>query len=95
MVQTTKCIEHPLDKQIPLPDSLLRAIATVVQLGPQQVAKRRAQHCANILKRIKELEGDERGLHSKLDPQVASVLKGKNILIWKELLQQTGYPDMD
>ena len=95
MVQATKYIEHPLDLQVPLPDILLRAIATVVQLGPQQVAERRAKHCADILKRIKELEQDEKDLHSKLDPQVASVLKGKNLLVWKELLRQTDYPDLD
>ena len=95
MVQATRYIEHPLDLQIPLPDILIRAVATVIELGPQQVAKLRAQRCADILKRIKELEGEEKELHSKLNPQVASVLQGKNLLIWKELLQQTGYPDLD
>ena len=60
MVSSTESIVHPLDLQIPLPDILLRAIATVVQLGPQQVAKKRAEHCSRSLQRIKSLEKEER-----------------------------------
>ena len=93
MVSSTDNIVHPLDLQIRLPDILLRAIATVVQLGPQQVAKKRAEHCSRILQRIRCLEKEEKELHSKLNPQVGAVLKGKNILIWKELLllEETQY----
>ena len=81
MVSSTDNIVHPLDLQIPLPDILLRAIAAVVQLGPQQVAKKRAEHCSRILQRIRSREKEEKEPHSKLNPQVGAVLKGKNILI--------------
>ena len=83
MVSATETIAHPLDLQIPLPDILLRAIATVIRLGPQQVAELRAKHCSRILERIRSLEKSERELHNSLNPQVSAVLKGKNILIWK------------
>ena len=95
MASATEPICHPMDLQIPLPDILLRAIATVIQLGPQQVAELRAKHCSRILERIKSLEKSERELHNSLNPQVGAVLKGKNILIWKELLEETQYPDLD
>ena len=56
-------VKHPMDLQIPLPDLLLRAVATVLTLGPGAVAEQRAAHCSRILKRIKELETEEKALH--------------------------------
>ena len=76
-------------------DLLLRAIATVLKLGPGAVAERRVFHCNRILKRITELEQQEKEFHDRLHPQVRSVLKGKNLLIWRELLVETGYPDLE
>ena len=95
MVGATESISHPLDLQIPLPDILLRAVATVIELGPQRVADLRAKQCSRILERVKALEKSEKELHSKLHPQVSAVLKGKNLLIWKELLEETQYPDWE
>ena len=34
-------------------------------------------------------------MHSSLDSQVGAILIGKNILLWKELLVETGFPDLD
>ena len=36
-VQSAAKICHPIDMQIPLPDLLLKAIAMVLELGPQKV----------------------------------------------------------
>ena len=47
------------------------------------------------LKRITELEQQETEFHARLHPQVRSVLKGKNLLIWRGLLVETGYPDLE
>ena len=77
-VQAAVKICHPIDMQIPLPDLLLKAIAMVLELGPQKVVSSRAAHCRRILDRSKALCKAEMELHSKLDPQVAAVLKGKN-----------------
>ena len=94
-VKATLNIKHPMDVNVPLPDLLLRAIATALHMGPGAVAERRVFHCNRILKRLTELEQQERDLHDKLHPQVRLVLKGKNLLIWRELLVETGYPDLD
>ena len=83
--QATLNVKHLMDLQIPLPDLLLRAMATVLGLGPSVVAERRAWHCNRILQRIEELEAKERELHDELHRQVRSVLKGKRLLIWREL----------
>ncbi len=76
-------------------DLLLQAVATVLKLGPGVVAERRAVHCNRILKRIKELEAEERVLHESLHPQVRSVFQGKRLLIWRELKVEAGYPDLE
>ena len=94
-VKATLNVRHPMDLSVPLPDLLLRAIATVLKLGPGAVAERRVFHCNRILKRITELEQQEKEFHAGLHPQVRSVLKGKNLLMWRELLVETGYPDLE
>ena len=94
-IQATLGVKHPMDLQIPLPDLLLQAVATVLKLGPGVVAERRAMHCNRILKRIRELEADEKVLHESLHQHVRSVLKGKRLLIWRELMVETGYPDLE
>ena len=94
-VKATLNVKHLMDLQIPLPDLLLRAIATVLGLGPSVVTERRAWHCNRILQRIEELEAKERELHDELHRQVRSVLKGKRLLIWRELMVETGYPDLE
>ena len=88
-------IEHPIDMQIPIPDLLLRAIATVLESGPQEVVACRAAHCRRRLQRRPELEVDEASLHDGLDSQVRAVLKDKKILLWKELLVETAFADLD
>ena len=94
-IKATLNVKRPMDLQIPLRDLLLQAVATVLTLGPGAVAERRAAHCSRILKRIKELETEEKTLHETLHPQVRSVLKGKRLLIWRELMLETGYPDLE
>ena len=91
-IKATLNVKQPMDLQIPLPDLLLQAVAMVLKLGPGVVAERRAVHCNRILKRVKELETEEKVLHEKLHPQVRSVLQGKRLLIWRELVVETGYP---
>ena len=52
----------------------------------------------NLLKaRIlaKQLEGQEKELHDNLPDSIEKVVKGKKILLWQKLLEQTGYDDME
>ena len=94
-IKATLSVKHPMDLQTPLPDLLLQAVATVLKLGPGVVAEGRAMHCNRILKRIRELEAEEKVLHERLHQHVRSVLKGKRLLIWRELMVETGYPDLE
>ncbi len=67
----------------------------VLENGPHRVAASRAAHCKRLLQRRKELETEETQLHASLDQQVGSVLKDKHILLWRELLVETDYADLD
>ena len=44
-------------------------------------------------KRAKELEVDERRLHADLPPHLQHILKGKRLLLLKEVLEDLQYPD--
>ena len=44
-------------------------------------------------KLAQQLAADERRLHEQLDPELERVLAGKNLLVWKELMIQTGFDD--
>ena len=59
------------------------------------MAASRAAHCKRLLQRREELETEETQLHASLDQQVRSVLKDKHILLWRELLVETDYADLD
>ena len=46
-----------------------------------------------IAKRVVELRDKKQQLHKQLDPEVEVVLRGKSLLIWKELMEQTSFAD--
>jgi hypothetical protein len=41
-----------------------------------------------------ELKQAERDFHDGLDPDVSSVLRGKLILLWEQMLESIQYEDM-
>ena len=45
------------------------------------------------MSRAKELQAKETELHNTLPEHLRSVLKGKRILLWKEMLLELGYAD--
>ena len=85
--------KHPIDYAFPLPDQLLRAVANVVNDGPKLTDLKRKLMVKKIARRVVELRDKEQQLHQQLDPEVEVVLRGKNLLIWKELMEQTSFAD--
>ena len=55
--------------------------------------KRGQVSCGSGAKRAKELEADERKLHADLPPHLQHILKGKRLLLLKEVLEDLQYPD--
>ena len=92
-VRAALTCKRPLDYAFPLPDQLLRAVASVVNDGPKLSDLKRKLMVKRVAKRVAELRDKERQLHQHLDPEVEVVLRGKNLLVWKELMEQTGFAD--
>ena len=69
------------------------AVARVVNDGPKLTDLKRKLTVKKVAKRVAELRGDEQQLHQQLAREVEVVLKGKNLLVWKELMAQTRFDD--
>ena len=54
----------------------------------------RSQALKHWLRRSLQLKADEKAFGDQLEPDVAEVLQGKKLLLWKEMLQSIGYGDM-
>ena len=87
--------KHPFQMQAPLPDPLLKVIFQLVTLGPEAVSKSRLEKLIFWNKVAKDLEPDERKLHESLHPDVARVLAEKRLLLFKRMLEESGYVDSD
>ncbi len=85
--------KHPIDYAFPLPDVLIRAVARVLEEGPALTNARRKLSLKKVQRLAASLKKDELELHSRLSPGLAKVLEGKNLLVWKHLMEQTGFND--
>ena len=93
-VEVASQIVHPLDDHLPVPDPLIEAVFDVLSKGPTAIADQRVEQCKRILKLVSDVKEDEDKLHSSMHPEVAKVLQGKRFLVWKQLLTETGYEDV-
>ena len=93
-VEAASKIAHPLDSHLPIPDPLIEAVFEVLSKGPTVISNQRIEQCKRILKLVADLKDDEEKLHSAMHPDVAKVLKGKRLLVWKRLLTESGYGDV-
>ena len=65
----------------------------MVNDGPKLNGLKRRLMIKKVAERVAELRSDERLLHQQLEPEVETVLKDKNLLVWQELMKQTGFDD--
>lgn len=94
-VEAASNIMHPIDSHLPVPDPLLEAVFEVLCKGPQYIADKRVEQCKRIIKLTSDLKIEEEKLHANMHPDIAKVLKGKRILLWKKLLEESGYEDLE
>ena len=94
-VEAAANIVHPIDSHLPIPDPLLEAVFEVLCKGPQHIAEKRVEQCRRIIQLTSDLRKDEEQLHSNMHPDIAKVLKGKRILLWRKLLEEAGYEDLE
>ena len=92
-IQAALRIKHPLDYKFPLPDLLVTAVVKVISMGPEAIVRHRASVLKQMLVRRQELSCKEKQLHLELHPEIRPILAGKQLLLWKEVLQDTNFPD--
>ncbi|CAE7488572.1 unnamed protein product [Symbiodinium sp. CCMP2592] len=93
-VLATRCLSHPLELNLPLPDILVKAVVNVLRVGPRGIAFHRATVLQKLLVRAEALKDRERELHCGLHPDLRKVLAGKNTLLWEQLLRESHFPDL-
>ena len=85
--------QHPIDTACHVPDTLARNVAKVLSDGPQLVNARRKLEVLKIKRLAAQLQQEEKRLHESLDPEMENLMKDKNLLLWRELMVQTGFDD--
>ena len=86
-------LTHPFDVATALPDQALTVLARVLLDGPLTVVRRRLDLCLTWRKWAQELEGREEQLHASLHPSVASVVRGKKLLLLDRIAKSLDWPD--
>ena len=92
-IQAALQARHPIDYASSIPEVLIKNVAKVLSEGPKLVIARRKLALMKIKRRALRLQDEETKLHEPLSPELAGLLKGKNLLLWKELMEQTGFQD--
>ena len=86
-------VQHPYTMQACLPDVLLQSLFHVIVSGPAALAQERVEAIKHWSQRALELNADEDALHNSLADDLKEVPKGKNILLFKEMLVHAGCDD--
>ena len=84
---------HPVDYAFPFPDVLISAVKRVLEEGPALTNARPKLNLKKIQRQSLALKKEEQELHARLQPQLRQVLQGKNLLLWRQLMEQTGFQD--
>ena len=93
-VECARQLWHPFDELRNLPDRLIASIFNNITSSPHELAKQRCEFMKHWTCRARELQKDENHLHMSMPEHVRAVLRGKRILLMKELAQSIRWPDM-
>eukprot|EP00435_Cladocopium_sp_Y103_P022564 s4461_g5.t1 len=93
-------VEKALNATHPMDDTsvslvTLEAIQFVANTDPRLVEIERKKNLLKAKIRAKQLETQEHALHQSLAQPVQNVVKDKKLLLWKQLLEEQAYDDMD
>ncbi|CAE7203434.1 unnamed protein product [Symbiodinium sp. CCMP2592] len=86
---------HPSLLEANLPQELQDAITDSSKMTPKNLASHRLRVLKEWSRRAKDLEKDEKAFKSSFHPEVRPILAPKRLLLFKSLLQEYGYPDLD
>ena len=92
-----KAIEagHPKTFDTILPSALEHSIAFNAESSPAEVASLRAAWFAKWTNKATELSAEENEVKKSLPDYARNIVLPKRILLWREILKDLEYPDMD
>ena len=85
---------HPRTVDAKMPLALEEAIHTSTALSAGELADLRAAWLRKWADRAVALQDSETELKSSLPDHLRCILRPKRLLLWKEILEQEGYPDL-
>jgi hypothetical protein len=87
-------LTHPADMFLCLPDVLKTSLFKIVSLGPLELSKLRLKNILELKARARDLETQEKQLHDTLPKHLQTVLKNKRLILFRQLLEESLYPDI-
>ena len=91
-LQRAALVSHPASRPTPVP-ALLSQVVHEVCADLSQVHRNRVQFFHSLCQRARELSAMEAKDHAAMEPSVRSILRGKRLLLFQELLASVGFPD--
>ena len=85
--------QHPFDVPVAIDKPNLRAISFVLGKGIEATKAHRRDTLRHYAKRWDELASQEEALKASMHPDVRSVMQGKNLLLFKEMLRDAKVDD--
>ena len=93
-IEAAKLVQHPVDSFSVLTSRCLSNLFMALTRGAEWVVGTREQNLRYYERLAVKLTDQERMLHESLPEEFKPVLKRKQVLIFKKMLQDTGFPDL-
>ena len=88
-------LNHPFDDKFAVEDLTRVNVFSMLTKGKSWVAHQRLNFARRLVTLSKELAPEEARFHLSLPEHAREVLKGKRLLLFKHLLQESGCPDLE
>ena len=88
-------MKHPFDQKVRLPTAQARVVYEAATIGPSAVRRRRKEVLEHYEKIAAQLAPDEKKLHQKLNPKVERIVSEKKILLFKRMLKDIEFDDVE
>ena len=94
-VHLASALSHPMDTVSAVSDCFKRAMFKMLTTPPTDLAAERSSFIKHVLDLRAKLEPREKQLHQSMPVHMRRVMRGKKILLLRELLSEYGYDDLD
>ena len=92
-LECAKECQHPVDTLLNVDDATKRAVFNILTLGPEGITAKRDAFISHMRSRAAELDPEEEALHRNMPSHVQRVMKGKKLLLLREIMVSSGCKD--